>query len=111
MTAPDLVPFTFIDANGGTHELEARAGRSVMLALQDAGVIEGECGGSLACATCHVWVDAAFAETFGEPSEGEEDMLDVAFNVSATSRLSCQLPLSAAVAGLVIRAPTANDLP
>jgi ferredoxin, 2Fe-2S len=80
-----------VDDAGERHTVAAPVGVSVRQALQEAGLIEGECGGSLACATCHVWLDPAFAATFAPPEPEEEDMLDVAFNIAPTSRLSCQL--------------------
>lgn len=98
-------PITFVDAEGRAHAVAAPIGLSVMEALKDAGLIDGECGGSLACATCHVWVDPAFADRFDPAGPGEEDMLDVAFNVRVGSRLSCQLPMTAEAGGLIVSAP------
>lgn len=94
-----------IDAEGRAHEVPAQEGLSVMEVLREAGLIEGECGGSLACATCHVWVDAAWADRFAPPVEDEEDMLDVAFNLTDRSRLSCQLILGPEHDGLTISLP------
>ena len=98
------------DEAGAEHELEARAGLSVMEVLRDSGfAIDGECNGSLACATCHVWVDPAWADMLAEPTEGEEDMLDVAFNLGPTSRLSCQIVLGAELDGLTVRLPGTGE--
>ncbi len=67
--------------------------------------IEAECGGACACATCHVYVDDAWREKVGKPSPMEEDMLDFAFDVQPGSRLSCQIRVSDALDGLVVRVP------
>lgn len=67
--------------------------------------IEGACGGSMACATCHVVVEEAFADLFPAPSAEEEDMLDLAAEVQANSRLGCQLRLTASLDGLTVRVP------
>ena len=67
--------------------------------------IEAECGGACACATCHVYVDEAWAAKTGEPSPMEEDMLDFAFDVQPNSRLSCQIKVTEALDGLVVRTP------
>ncbi len=95
-----------IDREGVEHGIDAKPGLSVMEVLQEAGMIEGECGGSLACATCHVWVDGQWANRFDPPSDGEEDMLDCAFGISETSRLGCQLTCVDAVDGLKVQLPT-----
>ena len=107
MTGDAPITITFKDRSGRTHPLIAAKGLSVMEVLQKADLVEGECGGSLACATCHVWVDPAQADWFDEPSEDEEDMLDVAFHIGPTSRLSCQLTVTEEINGLIISEPQA----
>lgn len=92
-------------ADGSSRKLVADEGLSVMEVLRDAGLIEGECNGSLACASCHVWVDKAWNERLGETSEDEEDMLDVAFNLAPTSRLSCQIFVGPATNGIRVALP------
>ena len=67
--------------------------------------IEAECGGACACATCHVYVDEAWTAEVGEPEAMEEDMLDFAVDVRPTSRLSCQIKVSASLEGLVVHVP------
>lgn len=67
--------------------------------------IEAECGGACACATCHVYVDEAWAERVGPPEAMEEDMLDFAYDVRPTSRLSCQIKMTDALDGLVVHVP------
>jgi 2Fe-2S ferredoxin len=98
---------TFIEHNGREHSVEAEVGETLMEAAIKHGVpgIVAECGGACSCATCHVYVDEKWRESAGEPSEMEEDMLDFAFDVRANSRLSCQVRVSPALEGLVVRIP------
>jgi 2Fe-2S ferredoxin len=70
--------------------------------------IDAECGGALACATCHVKVDAAWTARVGPPNAIEAEMLDSATNVDALSRLSCQIELTADLDGLVVYVPSAQ---
>jgi 2Fe-2S ferredoxin len=95
-----------VDASGRNHTVDAIDGLSVMEATRtfDLG-IAGECEGSLACATCHVWIDDAWKTRVGEPSEQEAEMLDCAFNVRETSRLSCQIRVSPDLDGLLMTIP------
>jgi len=67
--------------------------------------IEAECGGACSCATCHVYVEETWREKVGPPSEMEEDMLDFAFDVRPSSRLSCQIKVSEDLDGLVVTVP------
>ena len=67
--------------------------------------IEAECGGACACATCHVYVDDAWAEKVGSPQVMEEDMLDFAYDVRPTSRLSCQIKVTPELDGLIVHVP------
>jgi 2Fe-2S ferredoxin len=67
--------------------------------------IIAECGGACSCATCHVHVDDAWIEKVGGPSPMEEDMLDFAFDVRPTSRLSCQIKMTDELDGLVVHTP------
>jgi ferredoxin, 2Fe-2S len=98
---------TYIEHNGTVHEVEGEAGSTVMeTAIRNAVPgIEAECGGALACATCHVYVREDWFEKTGGPSEMEEDMLDFAYEVRPTSRLSCQIKVSDALDGLVVDVP------
>ena len=98
---------TFIDHGGEKRVVNAAAGSTVMEAAIKSGVpgIVAECGGACACATCHVYVDEAWTATTGAPSHMEEDMLDFAFDVKPTSRLSCQIKVTDAMNGLVIHTP------
>lgn len=98
---------TYIDAHGGSRTVAADAGSTVMEAAIRNGVpgIEAECGGACACATCHVYVDEAWVEAVGGPEPMEQDMLDFAFDVRPTSRLSCQIRVRDDLDGLVVRTP------
>ena len=94
------------DRKGAVHEVEGTDGWTMMEALRDAGLpILAECGGACACATCHVYVDAAWREKTGEPSPMEEDMLDFGYDVRPNSRLSCQIKVTDELDGLVVRTP------
>ena len=98
---------TFIQPDGREQIIEGQSGATVMETAKknDVEGIEAECGGACACATCHVYVDEAWRERVGGPSEMEEDMLDFAFDVRPTSRLSCQIKVTEALDGLVVRVP------
>ena len=97
---------TFIERNGNRREVEAPLGLSVLEVAHKYGVdIEGACEGSLACSTCHVIVDPAWFRTLAKPTEDEEDMLDLAFGLTETSRLGCQIVMTDALDGLVVKLP------
>ena len=96
----------FIERDGTRREVDAPLGLSVLEIAHKHGVdIEGACEGSLACSTCHVIVDAAWYPKLATASEDEEDMLDLAFDLQETSRLGCQLIMSPALDGLVVKLP------
>jgi 2Fe-2S ferredoxin len=99
---------TYIEHDGTARTVDAEVGATVMeTAIRNSvpGIV-AECGGACSCATCHVHVDEAWSEKVGPPSPMEEDMLDFAFDVKPTSRLSCQIKVSEALDGLVVRTPT-----
>lgn len=102
-----MTTITFIQHNGTAQTVAAENGSTVMEAAIRNGVvgIEAECGGACACATCHVYVDDAWTATVGPAAAMEEDMLDFAFDVRPTSRLSCQIKISDALDGLVVHTP------
>ncbi len=102
-----MAKITYIQPDGSKQVVDAEAGMTVMEAAKKNMVpgIEAECGGACACATCHVFVDEAWREKTGAPSEMEEDMLDFAFDVRPSSRLSCQIKVSDALDGLVVEVP------
>lgn len=100
---------TFIERDGTRREVDAPIGLSVLEVAHKHGVdIEGACEGSLACSTCHVIVDPDWADKLVKPSEDEEDMLDLAFGLEKTSRLGCQLVITPALDGLVVKLPASS---
>jgi 2Fe-2S ferredoxin len=98
---------TFIEHNGTAHTVEAEAGLSLMRAAVDNNVpgIDADCGGECACATCHVYVDAAWLGRTGDKSDMENSMLGFAAVTQDNSRLSCQITVSEALDGLVVSLP------
>ena len=99
----------FIEQNGTRREVEAPLGLSVLEIAHRNGIdLEGACEGSLACSTCHVIVDPQWYELLTEASEDEEDMLDLAFNLTVTSRLGCQIVISEELDGLTVELPAAT---
>ena len=100
---------TFIKTDGTRVEVDAPIGLSVLeIAHRNNIDLEGACEGSLACSTCHVIVDPEWYETLQEASEDEEDMLDLAFNLTTTSRLGCQVVITEELDGLTVRLPAAT---
>ena len=98
---------TFVDAAGTRHEVDAPNGLSLLeIANRNDIGIEGACEGSMACATCHVIVDAADFANLPEASEDEEDMLDLAFGLTQTSRLGGQLVMCDDYDGLTVPLPS-----
>ena len=96
----------FILADGSEKTLDVADGTSIMEAGRDNNLgLEGTCGGSLSCATCHVILDADSFARVGAPSEDEMDMLDLAFGVAETSRLGCQIKMSDALDGIRVQVP------
>jgi ferredoxin, 2Fe-2S len=102
-----MTTITVRDASGAAHLVECIDGLSVMEALRplDLGVA-GDCEGSLACATCHLWIDEAWLARTGGPSDSEADMLDCAFHVRPNSRLSCQIVVTPEMDGLGVTVPS-----
>ncbi len=101
-----MAKLTFVNRDGSETQVDARDGLSVMEVAIDNDVdIEAACEGSLACATCHMVVDPAWYEKIGGPSEEEEDMLDLAFGLTRTSRLTCQIRVSDAIDGIRFTLP------
>ena len=100
---------TFILKDGTRKEVDAPLGLSVLeIAHRNHVDIEGACEGSLACSTCHVIVDPDWYDLLQEASEDEEDMLDLAFNLTKTSRLGCQIVITEELDGLTVRLPAAT---
>jgi 2Fe-2S ferredoxin len=98
---------TFITSDGATYNVDAEVGSTVMEAAIRNLVpgIEAECGGACACATCHVHVDENWIDATGKAQPMEEDMLDFAYDVRPTSRLSCQIKVTDELDGLIVHVP------
>ena len=100
---------TFIERDGTRREVDAPVGLSVLEIAHKHGVdIEGACEGSLACSTCHVIVDSEWYELLKEATDDEEDMLDLAFGLTQTSRLGCQIIMTEELDGLTVTLPQAT---
>ena len=101
---------TFIGPDGERTEVEAPVGLSVLEIARRNGIdIEGACEGSLACSTCHVIVDAEDYGRLPEASEDEEEMLDLAYGLTRTSRLGCQIIITEDLNGLAVTLPTESN--
>ena len=104
-----MTKMIFIERDGTRREVEAPVGLSVLEVAHKHGVdIEGACEGSLACSTCHVIVDPEWYTKLEKPTEDEEDMLDLAYGLTRTSRLGCQIVLTDKLDGLVVKLPPAT---
>ena len=99
---------TYIEHNGKSHTLEVANGFTVMEGAVQNNIpgIDADCGGSCACATCHVYVGEKWFDKLPNKESAEEDMLDMAFEPKKFSRLSCQLAVSDALDGLVVKMPS-----
>ena len=105
-----MAKITYIAHDGSSRTLELKTGLTVMEGAVKNNVpgIDADCGGACACATCHVYVDPAWQGATGEASAMEESMLDFADEVKPNSRLSCQIRVTDALDGLVVRLPEAQ---
>ena len=101
---------TYVEHDGTEHEVEVPVGLSVMRGAVDNNIpgIDADCGGECACATCHVYVQEPWLPKTGERSEQEKSMLSFAATAQPNSRLSCQIQVSEALDGLVVRMPEAQ---
>jgi len=100
---------TFVLAGGEEKEINAPNGISLLeVAHQNSIPLEGACEGSLACSTCHVIVDEAFYNKLPTATDDEEDMLDLAFGLTHTSRLGCQIMMNDGLDGLKVTVPSAT---
>jgi 2Fe-2S ferredoxin len=93
-----------VSQSGESKTIDASEGRTVMEVIRDNGFDEllALCGGCCSCATCHVYVDDAFADKLPPISEDESDLLDSSEHRTPASRLSCQLPVTAALEGMIV---------
>ena len=100
---------TFIERDGTRKTVDAPIGLSVLeIAHRNDVDIEGACEGSLACSTCHVVIEPEWYELLKDATEDEEDMLDLAFGLTKTSRLGCQIVMTEELDGLIVRLPQAT---
>jgi 2Fe-2S ferredoxin len=100
---------TFIELDGTRREVDAPLGLSILEIAHRNGIdLEGACEGSLACSTCHVIVDPEWYDVLTEATEDEEDMLDLAFGLTKTSRLGCQIIMTEELDGLTVRLPAGS---
>jgi len=99
---------TYIEHNGKSHEIEVANGLTVMEGAVQNNIsgIDADCGGSCACATCHVYVDEKWFGKLEKKENAEEDMLDMAFEPNKFSRLSCQITIEDSLDGLVVKMPS-----
>ncbi len=102
-----MTKIRYIEHNGKEHEIDVANGLSVMEgAIQnDIPGIDADCGGGMACATCHVYVKEDWFNKLPKKTEGEDDMLDQAYEPSSISRLSCQITVSDELNGLIVHLP------
>ena len=101
---------TFVDPDGTRHEIDAPAGLSLLEIAHSNDIdLEGACEGSLACSTCHVVVEPDWFDRLVPIQEDEEDMLDLAFGLTRTSRLGCQVLLTDELDGLTVHLPSGTN--
>jgi len=103
-----MTKITYIKNDGNSHTIEVSNGLTVMegAVQNDIPGIDADCGGSMACATCHVYVTEEWFDKLPKKEDGEEDMLDMAFEPNKNSRLSCQLIVSDELDGLTVNIPS-----
>ena len=99
---------TYIEHNGKSHQIEVANGLTVMEGAIQNNIsgIDADCGGSCACATCHVYIDEKWFNKLSKKEDAEQDMLDMAFEPKKTSRLSCQITATDELDGLVVKMPS-----
>ena len=103
-----MAKIKYIEHNGKEHIVEVQNGLTVMegAVQNDIPGIDADCGGGMACATCHVYVKEEWLDKLPMKEDGEEDMLDMAFEPKANSRLSCQIVVSDEIDGLEVNIPS-----
>ena len=103
-----MAKITYIEHNGTTHTLDVQNGLTVMEGAVQNNIpgIDADCGGGMACATCHVYVKEEWFNKLPKAEDGEHDMIDMAFEPKKNSRLSCQLIVSEELDGMVVTTPS-----
>ena len=98
---------TYVENDGKSHTVEVDNGLTVMegAVQNDIPGIDADCGGGMACATCHIYVNEEWLDKLPAKEDGEEDMLDMAYEPNKFSRLSCQLTVSDELDGLIVNIP------
>ena len=102
-----MTKITYIESNGKSHQIDVANGLTVMEGAVQNNIsgIDADCGGSMACATCHVYVKEDWFNRLPKKENGEEDMIDMAYEPNKFSRLSCQITISDELDGLVVQLP------
>ncbi len=102
-----MAKITYIEYSGKRHTIEVQNGLTVMEGAVQNNIpgIDADCGGSMACATCHVYVKEEWFNKLPKKEDGEEDMLDMAYETNKFSRLSCQLTVSDRLEGMIVNLP------
>ncbi len=102
-----MTKITYIESNGKSHQIDVANGLTVMEGAVQNNIsgIDADCGGSMACATCHVYVKEDWFNRLPKKENGEEDMIDMAYEPNKFSRLSCQITVSDELDGLVVQLP------
>ena len=103
-----MAKITYITHDNKNHTIEVQNGLTVMegAVQNDIPGIDADCGGGMACATCHVYVNEDWFDKLAQKEDGEEDMLDMAFEPKKNSRLSCQITVSDELDGLTVNIPS-----
>ena len=102
-----MTKIIFVEPDGKEVSVDAQNGLSLLEVAHNNGIsLEGACEGSLACSTCHIIVEKEFFEKLPEPSEEEEDMLDLAWGLTHTSRLGCQIIINDGLEGMKVKVPS-----
>ena len=102
-----MAKITYIENNGTSHTVDVSEGLTVMEGAVQNNIpgIDADCGGGMACATCHVYVKDKWFDKINKKSEGEDDMIDQAYEPKKSSRLSCQIQVSPEIDGLEVHLP------
>ena len=102
-----MAKITYIENNGKSHSVDVADGLTVMEGAVQNNIpgIDADCGGGMACATCHVYVKDEWFDKINKKSEGEDDMIDQAYEPKKSSRLSCQIQVSPEIDGLEVHLP------